>query len=411
MELGIQIATYAIIVIVALLNLLNGILNYKNKNKEIPDNVKDVYDEEKYQKWSEYNTEKFRLSMIKKCLSLVVSLGLLASGFHVILNNLLIDLGVDDLITNAIVFLLITNLIKLIISVGFDYYDTFVIEEKYGFNKKTKSLFVKDLIKIFVIFNVVVSVLVGVILYFYISLAEMFIVYASIFLFAILFIFMILYAKVFSKISNKFTPLEEGSLKNKIEEFANKVNFDIKEISVMDGSRRSSKGNAYCSGFGKFKRIVLYDTLIKQCTEEEIVAILAHEIGHSKHKHQLKAMPLSLLSIILNIVVLFVFLELEVFSQAFGFSSVNYGFAIVMFFIFMSPISMILGIFVNMFSRFKEYQADRFAAVNYDKNYMISGLKTISRENFVNLTPHKFTVLLDYSHPPMDKRIEAIEKL
>ncbi len=411
MGLIIQVTVYVVIVLVSVLNLLSGILNYKNRNKDIPSNVKDVYDAQKYQEWSKYNTEKFRLSMIKKTTSLLIDVVMLASGFYIIINNLINNIGIEDLLFNALIFLVIFNVLGLIISLPFDYYNTFIIEEKYGFNKTTKSLFFKDQIKKFIISTVLISAIFGLLLYFYITLAEMFIVYASGLLIVLVLIFMILYTKVFSKLSNKFTPLEEGSLRTKIEEFATKVNFDISDISVMDGSKRSKKGNAYCSGFGKFKRIVLFDTLIKQCSEEEIVAILAHEIGHSKHKHQLKMIPLSCLSIILNVIILFLFLELEVLSTSFGFDSVNYGFAIIMFFVCISPISILTSLFMNKISRKHEYQADKYAALNYDKNIMINSLKTISRENFVNLTPHKLTVLLEYSHPPMHKRIEAIEKL
>ena len=221
----------------------------------------------------------------------------------------------------------------------------------------------------------------------------------------------ILYTSVFIYIFNKLTPLEDGELKDEINKFAKNVGYEISKISVMDASRRSSKLNAFFSGFGKFKKIVLYDTLIEKMSTEQIVAVLAHEIGHNKFKHIW--FNITQMVIVMGIYVsLFGFiLKNQVFASSFGFTEINFGFALILFTVVISPISMLIGVLTSWFSRKHEYQADHFAATKYGIMHMEEALKVLSRENFANLTPHPLYVKLTYSHPPIVSRIKAIRKI
>ena len=409
-ELTIRIIMYTLIVLSYAISLWLSILNYKNRNAPIPEEVKDIYDEEKYKTWHKYNMANFKFETIVKTLNTILFILLLAIGFFPFIEKLSVDIS-NQYELQAVIFIGFYFVIQFIIDIFTSYYKTFVIEEKFGFNKATKKTFVKDKIK-----NLLLTIILGGGLIYglaslYTKLSSMFFLYAFLALVIILLLVNILYVKIFISMFNKLTPLEDSSLKTKIEEFAKSVGYEIKKISVMDASKRSSKLNAFFSGFGKFKQIVLYDTLIEKCSEEEIVAVLAHEIGHNKHKHIWSGFLQMSIEIAIYLAVLELFLKIKEFSTAFNFQDINFGFALIMFTVLLTPISLIIGIFTSYISRKHEYQADNFAAVNYNADSMESALKVLARENFSNLTPHPLYVKMYYSHPPTADRIKAIRKV
>jgi len=409
-ELTIRIIIYAIIVLSYCFSLWLSILNYKNRNAAIPEEVNDIYDEKAYQKWHEYNMANFKFSIVTNTISTLVFLLLLITGFFPLINRISIDL-VNHYELQVLFFMGFYYLVQYMIGIFTSYYQIFTIEEEFGFNKSTKVTFVKDKLK-----NLLLTIILGGGLVYglaslYSNVSSMFFVYAFLFLVAILLVTNLLYVKVFVPMFNKLTPLEDGSLKTKIVEFAKSVGYEVNKISIMDASKRSSKLNAYFSGFGKLKQVVLYDTLVDKCSDEEVVSVLAHEIGHNKHKHMWSGLLQTIIQIAIYIAVLVLFFEVPVFSKAFGFSESNFGFALVMFTVLMTPLNIPISLITNYISRLHEYQADNYAATNYSKEHIESSLKVLTRENFNNLTPHPVYVKMYYSHPPTADRIRAIRKV
>ncbi len=410
METTVLILVYVLIVGVFGFNAWLRILNYNNRNAEIPEAVKDVYDEEKYKKWQEYSMENFKFGIVVNTINTILLLILLTTGLFVLMNDWAVSL-VDNSITQVLVFLGFYYVISFVFSLGTSYYHTFVIEEKFGFNKTTKKTFVTDKIK-----SLILTVLIGGgIIVGLLNLLQytgnMFIIYFWLCTMTFIIVLNLLYTSVVVPIFNKLTPLEEGELQDAINAFADKVGYEVSKISVIDASKRSSKLNAYFTGFGKVKKIVLYDTLIEKMSTEEIVAVLAHEIGHNKHKHIIFNMVQIAITMFIYIGLFFLMIQSDVFSTAFGFSDVNVGFSLILFSVLMEPVGIILGIFTAQFSQKHEYQADKFSAENYENHYIESALKVLARENFSNLTPHPLFVKLTYSHPPIVDRIEAIRKV
>jgi STE24 endopeptidase len=410
MELTIRIITYAIIVLSYSFSLWLSILNYKNRNAKIPEEVKDIYNEEDYKKWHKYNMANFRFGLIAKTISTVVFVILLAAGYFPFINRLSIDIS-DRYETQVVLFMGLYYAVTYIIEIFTSYYRTFVIEEKFGFNKTTKSTFVKDKIKNLILLIILGGGLVIGLATLYTNFASLFFIYAYIGLVVIVILSSMLYVKVFVPLFNKLKPLEDSTLKTKIEEFAKSVGYEISKISIMDASKRSSKLNAYFTGFGKFKQIVLYDTLVDKCTEEEVVAVLAHEIGHNKYKHMWTGFLQTIIMLSIYVGFLVLLLEVPVFSTAFGFTGSNFGFALVLFTVLMTPIMIPIEFLTAYISRKHEYQADNYAASNYSKEHMESSLKVLTRENFSNLTPHPLFVKMNYSHPPTVDRIRSIRKI
>lgn len=410
MELLIKFLMYLVMVLMTLFSIISSVLNYSNRNKPLPDVVKDVYNKEKYNEWLKFSMHNFKISNIKKCIGLTIDIALLSTGFYVVANDLIISMGITDVVFSAVCFFVIVSFFDWFVNLMFDIYLKLFVSKKYNFVKTSIKTFFLDKLREVVLSVVLMGLVIATVLSLYIEVGFMVILYGTLVFFTVLILIMVLYGKVISKVINKQAPLVDGSLKTKIIEFANKVDFKVSDIMVIDGSKRGGRGNAYCTGFGKMKRIVLYDTLIKQLTEEEIVAVLAHEIGHSKQFHQLRAVPFSIVNIVAMIGILAVFFEYPLISQTFGFEDVNYGFSIVLFFSVFHPVTLLLGLCLNLISRENEYQADQYAATHYSSEYMISALKTLAKKNFINLNPHGFTVFFGHSHPPIHKRIEAINK-
>lgn len=404
----INILTIFIILATFAFDMWLSILNYNHRTQPIPDNVKDIYDTQSYSRWLNYTMENFRLGMIAKVLSTIIIVALLTFGFFPVLNRFSLTISADPII-RTLIFVGIYMILNSLIDIPFSYFKNFKIEEKYGFNKTTKKTFVLDLLKSLIMMIVLGGSVLYVLLSLYLN-SENFILYTWLFLVTIMILINILYTKVFIKIFNKLTPLPDGELKDKIMEFAQKTGTSIKSISVMDASRRTKKLNAFFSGFGKFKSIVLYDNLIEKMSSDEIVAVLAHEIGHGKHMDTLRNLLMALIQMGIMLYFLQLFLSWEALSISFGFETVNIGFGLILFSVFLSPIDILLDVPLSAISRWAEYRADGYAKENGYKEAMITALKRLAQENFANLTPHPLMVKMTYSHPPISQRIQALNK-
>lgn len=408
MELTIQLMVYLILVLMFGFELWLSLLNYQYRNTEIPQVVKDVYDETEYLAFQEYSMANFKFGLYVKSVDLILLLIMLLSGFFIFLEDFTIKYyNIEYFVT--LMYLLLYFIIIFIVETIIKYIHTFKIEEAFGFNRTSKKTFFIDRLKSFVLTIVFGGGLIYGLLALHKHTDVMFLVYGWLGFIVIIVVVNIIYTSVLVPLFNKLTPLEDGSLRSKIEDFAHSVGYEVGRISVMDASKRSSKLNAYFSGFGKTKRIVLYDTLIEKMSEEEIVAVLAHEIGHNKHKHIIYNLIQSALIFSVYIVLLMVFLEEEIFSLAFGFEQINLGFNLILYSVILSPVLMIISFFGSYISRRFEYQADGFVKKHGRADDLISALKVLAKENYSNLTPHPLYVKLFYSHPPVANRIEALK--
>ena len=399
-----------IIVILVISQLFDFFLDYLNlstRKHPIPKVLEDVYNDKEYAKQQAYEIEITRFSFLNSLVSFVAILLVLFFDGFAYLDNY-IRLYISNEILISLLFFGVLMLLSSILSLPFSIYSTFVIEEKYGFNKTTPKTFFFDLIK-----GALLSVLLGgILLYVVILLYQLFGSYFWVMAWGVVTIFSVFmnmfYSQLIVPLFNKQTPLENGKLRDLIEEFSQKAGFKLNNIFVIDGSKRSSKANAYFSGLGPKKRIVLYDTLIKDLKEEEIVAVLAHEVGHYKHKHTIKGL---ISSIIQTGFILFVFsllIDNPVLNLALGAEHQSFHFGLIVFSFLFSPISLFIGIFTSYFSRKNEYQADAFAKAYGYAEHLVSGLKQLSRNSLSNLTPHSFYVFVHYLHPTLFQRMKAL---
>jgi STE24 endopeptidase len=388
---------------------LISIMNYRYKNQPIPENVQGLYDKEKYHKWLEYSMANFKFGIVSNTLSTALMLLLLSLGAFGFFEELSVEVSSNALL-QTLVFLLMYYIISFMLSLPLSYYRVFKIEESFGFNKMTKKLFLIDKIKSFILTIVFGGGIISLLFIIFEAFSNIwiFILIAYIVIFAVM-LLLFLFNGVFVRLFNKLTLLEEGSLKEKIDALAFSLGFEVKRIYVMDGSRRSTKLNAFFSGLGKTKEVVLFDTLIEKSTEDQILAVLAHELGHATHKDTLKGLIQQLFIIGLYVLVLGFILTTVDLHTAFYLSNVHFGFSIILMSILLSPVNTLLGLYTNYVSRVHEYKADAFAARHTSKDAMISALKLLVVENFANLTPHPLYVKLYYSHPPISSRIASVE--
>jgi STE24 endopeptidase len=376
----------------------------------LPDKLKGICDESEYRNSQLYQKENNKLEFWTSLLNLIVIIGtIIAGGFAVL------DLFARTISTNMIlislVFFGIIGFVSDIINIPFSYYDTFVIEKKFGFNTMSIRTFITDHIKSWFIALLVGIPVLGFITWVYYKTGQHFWIYswAVITLFSVFINFF--YSELIVPLFNKQTPLEEGTLRNAIEEFAQKAGFKLRNIYIIDGSKRSTKANAYFSGFGPKKRIVLYDTLQKDLSEEEIVAVLAHEVGHYKKKHVLMTL---IFSVLLTGLMLFLFslvVNNPLLTQALGSDTTSFHMGLIVFGILYSPLSLVIGLISNYISRKNEFAADRFARENFKPEILASALKKLSVKNLSNMMPHPAYVFFHYSHPPLLSRLEKLEKL
>ena len=379
-------------------------LNDSYVKKPLPENVKDVYDEAKYNKWINYRNDSKKFSAVQTLVSAAITLALFIFNVHARVFNLF----TFNKFVNYILLILVFTFVSTLISIPFSYYSNFVIEEKYGFNKTTIKTFILDIIKEFVIGMVLMLILFLGVMFLFEKFGNWGILFTIIAVIAFN-IFVSLFSMVFLRIFNKFTPLEEGELRDSLKELCMKYNVKIKEIYVMDASKRTTRANAFCTGFGK-KTISLDDNLVNHYSNDKIVAVFAHEFGHAKHKHILKSMWFAFLRIIILIVALGVILNFPIICQSFGFEDVNYYFAFMILTTISWPLSRLLDLVSNKISRTFEYQADAFAANEGYGEPLIGALKQLSQDALTNLNPHPAVVALEYSHPTLSQRIDAIRK-
>ncbi|MFL2763931.1 MAG: M48 family metallopeptidase [Dehalococcoidia bacterium] len=408
-----NIYLFAIIVFLVGFYILDAIVEIWNSYRitaDIPEEFQDVYDQEKYTKAQKYLKETTIFGLIHGAVFLILTiLFILIGGFN------FLDLKIRALsypnIFTGVIYILILGFISQLISIPFSYFSTFNIESKYGFNKSTKKIFIMDFIKSSILGTVIASVILFVVLGFfeYFPTNGWLIVWGA--LIVIQFILIYIAPTLIMPIFNKFTPLEDGDLKNEVENFANKHQFNIEGIYTMDGSKRSTKANAFFTGFGKQKRIVLFDTLIDTNTTKELLAVLAHEIGHYKMKHIHQGVIMSIFTTGLMLFLLSFFLDNKNIADAFKMDNVSIYTSIVFFGFLFRPLEEILSIFNNLISRKNEFAADTFSKeTTNDPESLVSGLKKLSVESLSNLTPIKFKVIMDYSHPPVIERIKALRE-
>lgn len=384
-------------------------LNTLNWSDELPVEAKWIYDEEKYKKSQEYEKVKHKFSMITTTFSFLVMILLVIFWWFWFLDSTLRNYIQNPLVLTLSFFAVIVFL-QTLFSLPFSFYSTFVIEEKFGFNKTTKKLFFIDSIKSLLISFVIWLSLLALLVFVYQKLWSSFWWIAWIILSAFSLFFMLFYSTLIVPLFNKQIPLQDQELKKKIEEFAKKVWFKLDNIYEMDASKRSSKWNAYFSGFWSKKRIVLFDTLIKDLTHEEIVAVLAHEIWHYKRKHTLQMLIFSIIQTWFMMFLFWLALKIPEISLSLWVNEPSFHMGLIAFTILFTPISIILWLFWNILSRRNEYQADEFAGKNYDANYLQNWLKKLSQNNLSNLRPHKAYEFFYYSHPTVLKRLAFLEK-
>ena len=385
-------------------------LNGKWMTHPVPAVLEGLYDEEKYRKQQEYTRANRRLSWIERCVTLAITLVVLLTGVLGWLDDLTAKWS-HALLLQLLIFFGIYVVVSAIISLPFSYYDTFVIEERFGFNKTTRKTFWLDSLKSLLLTLVLGSVLLSVVYLLYSFIGPSFWLWATLVCAVFIIFFSLFYSNLIVPLFNKQKPLEKGPLRNAIEDAAGQMGFSIKNIYVMDGSKHSSKANAYFTGFGLKKRVVLYDTLIEQLTTEEIVAVLSHELGHSKHRDTIKNTIMSIVMVAVNLWVFSLLVDNPDLSHALGGTRDNsFALSLIAFSLLFSPIDLLLDPLLNNVSRHAEYRADAFAAQYGHGEALISGLKKLSANTLSNLTPHPAVVWMEYSHPTLAQRIEAIMK-
>ena len=398
----------SILVISFIFDKILDTLNAKHFNDEIPSELKDVYDINEYKKSQEYKKINSNFSNITSSFSFILTLiFFFADGFKYVDN--IARSFTNNSILVALIFFGIIMLGSDILTTPFSYYKTFVIEEKFGFNKSTRKIFWLDKLKGWLMSVFIGGGILAIIILFYEKAGENFWIYTWV-LVAIFSLFMnMFYAKLIVPLFNKQTPLEEGELKFAIEKYAATVGFKLNNIFVIDGSKRSTKANAYFSGFGSQKRITLYDTLINDLETDEIVAVLAHEVGHYKRKHIIFNLVSSILLTGFTLFILSLFINSPLFSEALGVTTPSFHIGLIAFGILYSPISEITGLFMNYVSRKFEYQADNFAKETFAAKPLITSLKKLSKNSLSNLTPHSAYVFMHYSHPTLLERVKNLD--
>jgi STE24 endopeptidase len=382
-------------------------INLKHQQNTLPDELKDVYDAEKFELSQKYHREKTRFSFISSTLSFIITLSFLILGGFGWLDEI-VRSYLSTPFWVSLAFFGVLMFASDIISLPFDLYATFVIEEKYGFNKTSIVTYFTDKIKGYALGALVGGALFYVLFLFIDMLGESFWLYFwAVAAFFIVFINMF-YTSLIVPLFNKLTPLEDGELKNAIVDYANKVGFPLTNILVVDGSKRSTKANAYFSGFGKNKKVVLFDTLINNHSTEELVAVFAHEVGHYKRKHIIQNLIIALAQTGFILWIFSKFVNEPLLSEALGAKSNGLHLNLIAFGMLYSPISMVMGIIMNILSRKNEYEADDYAKTTFGHLPLIKALKELSSSNLSNLTPHPWYVFFHYSHPTILQRIKAM---
>ncbi len=398
----------AVIVLSYMLELLVSLLNLKALSPDLPGEFKDTYDRQRYEESQQYTRVNTKFSLVQDTITIVITLTfILAGGFNLV-DEFVRSFGYGEIITGLLFSGLLVSL-SMVLGLPFSIYSTFVIEEKFGFNRTTVKTFILDMLKGILLAVIIGGPLLALVLWFFLATGALAWVYCWIGVFIVTLILQFLAPVIIMPLFNKFTPLDEGDLKNAILTYTNSENFTIKGVFVMDGSKRSTKLNAFFTGFGRFKKIVFFDTIMEKLSTEQIIGVLAHEMGHYKHKHLIKMICASFVQTGIMFFFLSLIMKNSGLFEAFSMTHVSIYASLVFFGFLYSPVSFLISIIFNHFSRKHEYEADSYAAQSTKAPHnLIDGLKILSKANLSNLTPHPLNVFLHYSHPPILERIKAL---
>jgi len=408
--------TYLLIILIIivgdyLLDFIVETLNVKHVKTELPKEFEDYYDAEKYKKAQDYLKETTRFGIITATITTPITLAFILIGGFNYVDQIARGFQLSPIPT-GLIFAGILMFASQILSIPFSVYSTFVIEEKYGFNLTTVKTFILDILKSWLLIAIIGGIVFSIILWFFAKAGDLAWIYCWLVVVLVQLVLTFIAPVVIMPLFNKFFPLDDSELKTAIENYAKSQKFKLKGVFTMDASKRSSKSNAFFTGFGRFRRIVLFDTLIKKHTVDELVSVLAHEMGHYKKKHILKSILLSIITTGLMFFILSLFINNEGLFSAFKMAHTSI-YASLFFFAFLyTPINLLISIFSKILSRKHEYEADLYASTTYGKSEsMISALKKLTVDNLSNLTPHPLNVFLNYSHPPVLERIQAMRKM
>jgi STE24 endopeptidase len=400
-----KLIVLAMLILGTIYRLALNLVQYRSAGNPIPENVSDVFDGETYEKWRRYSAEHCRLSIFSTVFSFVTSLVLLCTNAYAAFASLF---GAGILL-QLLAVVLLDSVVGIVVDALIGYYSTMVIEEKYGFNRSSAKTFAADQIRNFLLglgLNLLIAWLLSLL---HTWLWDWVILAFAIVVFGITLTISFLYP-IFSRLGNKFVPLEEGELKDRLMALLTKHGYQVKAIEVMDASRRTTKLNAYFTGFGKLKTIVLYDNLVNTMSTDEICAVFSHELGHGLHKDVLKMQIMNFGNLLLMAFIAWLALRDPQLHAAFGFSEVNYGFAYILIGIGLGLTQPLSSMAINAYSRFAEYRADRQAVKEGYAAALVTALKKLAKENFAHLAPSPINVFLEYSHPPLSQRICRIQQ-
>lgn len=394
-----------------LLDVVSRSLNLSALKPQLPAEFSDVFDADEYAKSQDYTRVGTRFSIVEDTVSLIVFLAFWWLGGFGWLDEYVRSVT-DHSVLRGLLFMALLYVGSMLIGLPFEYYDTFVIEEKFGFNKTTVSTFFMDKLKALALTIVLGGPLMALIFFIFERFGSNAWLYGWIAVSSFSLLMVYLAPTYIMPLFNKFKPLEDGELKSEIQAMSEKCQFPLTEVYEIDGSKRSTKSNAFFTGLGKNKKIALYDTLIENNGVGELVAVLAHEIGHFKKKHVFQSLAVSILQMGVLFYLLGLFLNNQGVFDAFGVEKTSVYGSLVFFTFLFEPVSKLLSVLMMVLSRKNEYEADAYAAeVTGHPEHLVSGLKKLSKDNLSNLTPHPFYVFLNYSHPPMLKRIAALQSL
>ena len=406
-----QIIFYLLISIILFNFIKDYFLDYLNSkffDKKIPENLSDIYDKEKYQKSQDYKKTLYKFGKISKAYSLTILLLFFFLDGFLFIDNFARSVFESELLI-SLSFFGIIFFGNDILNLPFSLYSIFIIEEKFGFNKTTFKIYFFDKIKYWFITILFGGGILSFIIFQFETVGKDFWIVAWVFITTISILINGFYAQIIVPLFNKQTKLEEGNLKNDIEKYSKKVGFDLSNIFVIDGSKRSTKANAYFSGFGKQKRVTLYDTLLNKLNDNQIIAVIAHEIGHYKKNHIIFNLIFSTIQTGLMLYILSLLIYMPIFSEALGIQSHSFHIGLITFSILYTPISEIFSLIFNVFSRKFEYQADHYAKETFNSKHLIEALKVLSKDSLSNLTPHPKYVWWHYSHPTLAQRIKHLQ--
>jgi len=387
----------------SLLDFLNS-THFENK---VPEILSDVYNEEKYLKSQDYKKSQYKFTKYSRIFSLIIVLLFFNLNGFLILDNFSRNYF-DSSISISLFFFAIIFFANEIINLPFSIYFTFIIEEKYGFNKTNAKTFVFDILKSWALTILFGGGILSFVIFQFELIGEKFWIVAWVFMTVLSVLINGLYAQIIVPLFNKQSKLENGELRTEIEKYAKKTGFDLSNIFVIDGSKRSTKANAYFSGFGKQKRVTLYDTLITKLSNNQIISVIAHEIGHYKKNHIIFNLIFSVFQTGIMLYILSLFIFQPIFSEALGVTNHSFHIGLITFSILYTPISELFSLIFNVFSRKFEYQADEYAKNTFDGKHLLEALKTLSKDSLSNLTPHPKYVWWHYSHPTLFERITRL---